>query len=87
MKGLWIAPMFALCLTGCVTLPTAETKPPVAPPPLTVKEVAIKQAVTVDQITEENAKEMSLALNAELDQAQNSLVIGPEKAPVTTKTK
>jgi hypothetical protein len=86
MKGLWIAPVLAMCMTGCaMTLPTTETKPPV-PPPVTVKEVAVKQVVTVDQITDDNAKEMTQALNAELDQAQNGLVIGPEK-PAETKAK
>ena len=85
MKGLWIAPVFAMCLTGCVTLPTTETKPPV-PPPVTVREVPVKQVVTIDQITDDNAKEMTQALNSELDQAQNSLVIGTEK-PAETKAK
>ena len=65
-------------MTGCVTLPTAETKPPVSPPVVTVREVPVKQVVTVDQITDDNAKDMTQALNAELDQAQNSLVIGTE---------
>jgi hypothetical protein len=78
MKGLWIAPLLALCMTGCVTLPTTETKPPV-PPQVTVKEMPVKQTVTVDQITDDNAREMTQALNTELDQAQNGLVIGEEK--------
>jgi hypothetical protein len=83
MKALWIVPLFTLCMTGCFSLPTTETKPPV-PPSVSVKEVPVKQVVTVDQITDDNAKEMTLALSAELEQAQNSLVIGPEK-PVVTK--
>lgn len=87
MKGLWIAPVIALCMTGCVVLPTTETKPPVNNAPLTVKEVAIKQTVTVDQITDENAKEKSLALEIELEQAQNALVIGPENTPPSPKAK
>jgi hypothetical protein len=84
MKGLWIAPLLGLCMTGCVLLPTAETKPP-ASVKLSVTETVNKQSVSVEQINEANAKEMSMALNAELDQAQNGLVIAPEQAPAKPK--
>jgi hypothetical protein len=84
MKGFWIAPVLALCMTGCVTLPTAETKPPVSTK-VSITETVNKQPVTIDQISEANAKEMSVALTAELDQAQNGLVIGPEKGPAKSK--
>ena len=86
MKGLWIAPVFTLCMTGCVVLPTTETKPP-ANPPVTAKQVTVKQAVTVDQINDDNAKEMSLAFEAELEQAQTAPVIAPETTPPAPKAK
>jgi hypothetical protein len=80
MKALWMVPVLGLCMTGCTLLPTAETKPP-PNTNLTISATVSKQTVNVDQINDNNAKEMSMALNAELDQAQNGLVIAPEKTP------
>jgi hypothetical protein len=82
MKGFWIVPVLAMCMTGCITMPPAETKPPAK---LTVTATLTKDPVSAEQINEANAKEMSMALNAELDQAQNGLVIAPEKAPAKPK--
>ena len=86
MKRLWTIPTLALCLTGCTMLPTAETKPPTKTT-LSITEKTPKQIVTVEQINDSNAKEMSNALNAELDQAQNGLVIEPEKPATPAKAK
>ena len=55
MKGLWIAPVLACCMTGCMTLPGTESKP-VAKATATV--AVTKPAVSVEQINEGNAKEM-----------------------------
>jgi hypothetical protein len=84
MKRLWIAPVLVLAMTGCAGLPTKETKPP-ANAQLTVSATVVKESVTVEQVNETNAKDMSMALNAELDQAQNGLVIAPEKPPAKPK--
>ena len=86
MKQLWTIPMLALCLTGCTMLPTAETRPP-AKTTLSITEKTPKQTVTVEQVNDGNAKEMALALNAELDQAQNGLVIEQEKPAPPAKAK
>jgi hypothetical protein len=77
MKGLWIAPVLACCMTGCLTLPTTESKP--APTKATATVVTPKAVVQVEQISDANAKEMSLALSAELDDAQKGVVITPDK--------
>jgi hypothetical protein len=82
MKRLWVAAVLAGCMTGCMMLPTAETKPP-AKASATV--VVAKPAITVDEVNEANATEMSLALSAELDQAQSSVLIPPEKPPEKPK--
>jgi hypothetical protein len=76
MKKLWIAPVLACCMTGCMTLPGTESKP-VAKATATV--AAPKAVVQVEQISDANAKEMSLALSAELDDAQRGIVITPDK--------
>ncbi len=82
MKRLWMVPVLALGMTGCITMPPAETKPAAK---LTVTTTVAKETVNVDQVNEANAKEMSMALNAELDQAQNGLLITPEVPPAKPK--
>lgn len=77
-----MVPMLALSMTGCITMPPAETKPAAK---LTVTATVTKETVNVDQVNEANAKEMSMALNAELDQAQNGLLITPEPPPAKQK--
>jgi hypothetical protein len=69
-------------MTGCISLPSAETKPAAK---VTVTATATKETVNADQINDANATEMSMALNAELDQAQSGLLITPEKPPAKPK--
>ncbi len=82
MKGLWMVPVLVLGMTGCITMPPAEKKPAAK---VTVNAAVTKETVNVDQINDANAKEMSLALTAELDQAQNGLLITPEPPPAKAK--
>ncbi len=82
MKSILLTPVLALGMTGCMMLPTTETKP-AAKASATV--VAKKATLSVDDINDANAQEMSIALNAELDQAQASALITADPPPEKPK--
>jgi hypothetical protein len=83
MKAILLTPVLALGLTGCMMLPTAETKPVAANASATI--VVKKPVISSDDINDANAQEMSIALNAELDQAQASALITADKPPEQPK--
>jgi hypothetical protein len=83
MKRILLTPLLALSMTGCLNLTGTETRPAPAKTPTHV--VSAKPKLTADQINESNAREMSAALSAELDQAQSSALITPEKLPEPAK--
>jgi hypothetical protein len=64
-------------------LPTTETKPP--PAKVSTNVVVAKPGLTVDDVTDSNAKEMSFKLEAELDRAQASALITADPPPEIPK--
>ena len=81
-----ISLILAACAgTGCVSMPSWYAKP--QPPTAAAKPVRPRPAVSADQITEDNAKEMASALLDELDRdAQAESLPATEKAPAEAKT-
>jgi hypothetical protein len=70
MKSLGIAVLLATSMTGCISLFPKDATTIAKKTPSTAPS---SKPVSADQVTDSNARDMSIALSLELDQAQSSL--------------
>lgn len=85
MKKLVLVPLLSFWLTGCLTAPKGTEAGSVSASLSaagSVQSVSAKKPVSADQVTEQNAGEMAIALQVELDEAQGGTLGAPlESAP------
>lgn len=80
MKKLLVVPLLSFWLTGCLTAPKGTEAGSVSAnlsAAAGVQTISVKKPVSVDQVTEQNAGEMAMALQVELDEAQGGTLASP----------